>query len=294
MSDAWLSLKYYVKDRDVAALEAVLERCGALAVTCQAIDEVPIFDTLDSPLQRLWPNCEVAGLFTIDIDASAIQLQVAAAGIAYSEAHTETFADQPWHTSWMDQFQPLGFGHGLWVCPSWRTPPAEATTVITLDPGMAFGTGTHSTTGLCLEWLAQPGRVAAHSVIDYGCGSGILAIGAAKLGARAVVAVDIDRDALLVAGQNTARNGCADIVIAHPDELAAQPFDILVANLLLNPLLALRERFVELVRPGSAIALSGLLEEQAALVLAAYAPQFKMDPPQLRGGWALVTGTRRA
>lgn len=290
MPDAWLKLVFHAAEADVGKLETILECCGALAVTCEARDDVPIFDTREQGQQILWRNCTVEGLFDVAADPQRILARVAAAGLDLAGARQETLADRDWQRCVRDQFRPLCFGDRLWVCPSWDTPPDGADLVITLDPGMAFGTGTHPTTGLCLDWLAGDAAVAGRSVLDYGCGSGILAIAAAKLGARRVVAVDIDSDACSVTRENAARNGCAGIEILQPDALAAETFDVLVANLLLQPILALREHFAARLERGGRIALSGVLEGQAGSVLGAYGAQFTMEAPRQRGEWALVSG----
>ncbi|MBI4694173.1 MAG: 50S ribosomal protein L11 methyltransferase [Gammaproteobacteria bacterium] len=287
----WLNLSFLVPDRDVELLEAVLEAAGALAVSCEAEDDVPIFDQPGSNEPRLWPRCRITGLFDAAADRNAVAAAVARAGLECPIFAADALADEPWHTRWMAQFEPVMFGAGLCVCPTWREPLPGARAVVRLDPGMAFGTGTHPTTGLCLDWLAREGFLAGRRVLDYGCGSGILAIAALKCGAREVVAVDIDEDALRVTRENAALNGCPALRVLHPDALApGERYDVLVANLLQNPLLALREEFRARLVPGGALGVSGLLEAQAATILAAYTAPFTMDSTQTRGGWAFIAG----
>ncbi len=289
---SYLKLRFKVRDHDVAALEDLLEDTGALAVSCAGHDDTPVFDAQDGSEPPLWPLCEVEGLFPADADTQVVLARCAAEGIVSTAVRCEPVGDQDWQHVWRDQFQPLCFGGELWVCPSWHRPPADAALVITLDPGMAFGTGTHPTTGLCLEWLVQRAAVADKRVLDFGCGSGILALAAARLGAQRIVAVDIDPAACEVARENAARNDCARLEIMRPDELGDARFDIIVANLLLKPILALRDTFAARLAPGGAIALSGLLGSQVDAVRAAYASVFDLTTTELRGEWALLGGRR--
>ena len=237
--------------------------------------------------------CRLEALFNADVPREEIVTQVAAAGFDTTDARFDWIADQAWDEFWRAQFLPLSFAERLWVVPSWRPPPPGAELVITLDPGMAFGTGTHPTTALCLEWLATRADLRDKRVLDYGCGSGILAIAACKLGAAFVAAIDIDPDACRVTRENAALNKCDDIQIGNPDQLPADRFDVVVANLLLKPVLALEPVFAAVLDSSGRLGLSGLLSEQCPRVLEAYTPTFKMDPPQHRGEWALVTGCRR-
>ena len=208
-------------------------------------------------------------------------------------AHYEVLAERDWQQNFHQQFSPRRFAGDLWVVPSWHEPPPEARHIVTLDPGMAFGTGTHPTTGLCLDWLGQLPELAGASVLDYGCGSGILAIAAARLGATRVIGLDIDPEACRVARENAQQNGCEFIEMVLPAALPAGQFDVLVANILLNPLLALASQLADVVKPGGHIGLSGLLAEQAEFALAAYAPWFHLNPPEYREEWAFVGGRRR-
>lgn len=289
---AWSTLRLPARDTAVDALETLLESLGALAITIEAEDDRPVFDTLDGAEPSLWVNCCVEALFPIDTDLDAVLGALAAAGHATLGARRALVADQDWQGAFRAHFQPLQFGD-LWVVPSWHPVPPTATRVLRLDPGMAFGTGTHPTTALCLEWLATDAPVHGARVLDYGCGSGILAIAATLLGAREVVAIDLDPQACTVTRENAARNGCPALQVGLPGELRAGTFDCVVANLLLQPVLALAEEFAARLAPGGRLGLSGLMHDQVARVLETYAPAFNMDPPRLRGEWALLTGTRR-
>ncbi|MSR14902.1 MAG: 50S ribosomal protein L11 methyltransferase [Gammaproteobacteria bacterium] len=292
-TQAWRKLRFNARDFEVAGIESVLEAAGALAITIEARDAVPVFDTLDQNSPILWPLCAVEALFESEIEPEEIVNRVGGAGFSIFEVKIEWVADRAWHLAWRDQFKPLCFADRLWVVPSWHSAPANAELMIILDPGMAFGTGSHATTGLCLEWLVTEAGVQSQRVLDYGCGSGILAIAATKLGADAVAAVDIDPEAWRVAHENAQLNKCMAIAIGGPETLGQATFDIVVANLLLRPLLELQAEFVARLNPHGRIGLSGILCDQVNAVLEAYADAFKMNPPVLQGEWALITGTRR-
>ncbi|MFQ5645052.1 MAG: 50S ribosomal protein L11 methyltransferase, partial [Thiogranum sp.] len=205
----------------------------------------------------------------------------------------ETLHDQDWERLWLERFQPMKFGERLWICPDGQRPPQDdAAILIDLDPGLAFGTGTHATTALCLEWLDRHAP-RQQSVLDYGCGSGILAVAALKLGAAQVWGVDIDRQALWASGENAERNGVrAGLRTGLPGELPDQVFDLLLANILANPLIELAPRLAGLVRPDGWLVLSGILSAQADAVRAAYAPWFSLSGPVERDGWVRLHGKR--
>ena len=188
--------------------------------------------------------------------------------------------------------EPMRFGDGLWVCPSWCEPPAGAAVVVRLDPGVAFGTGTHESTALCLEWLDAAG-VAGLSVIDYGCGSGILGIAALALGARRVQAVDIDPQALAATADNAARNALAERITVHGPGEALEAADVVVANILAGPLVDLAPTLLTALRPGGRVALAGVTVEQLPRVWAAYEPAVAWRAPRCAGAWALAVGDAR-
>ena len=209
----------------------------------------------------------------------------------------ETLADRAWEREWLNDFKPMRFGRRLWICPGGQlptTPQANDTVLIELDPGLAFGTGTHPTTALCLEWL-DAADVAGKRVIDYGCGSGILAIAAAKSGATAVSAVDIDPQALIATRDNAERNGVAQLITPRLVEGATlAPADILLANILAGPLESLAPTFASLVPTGGRVVLSGILRNQAEAVATTYAAWFDIAPAVVRDDWARLDGVRRA
>jgi ribosomal protein L11 methyltransferase len=289
----WRKLILRARDTELATLDTELEACGACAVTIEAADAQPLFDTLETSEPLFWPNCRVEALFDAARSAEAILAELAARGVNIVGARFEVVAEQDWQQAFRAHFVPLQFGR-LWVVPSWHQVPPGAEVALRLDPGMAFGTGTHPTTALCLAWLAEMSSLSENTVLDYGCGSGILAIAAAKLGARKVAAVDIDPAALQVTRENAALNGGAPLDIGLPAMVSAAQFEVLVANLLLKPVLALVADFARLLVPGGRLAVSGILVEQLDLVRAAYAPYFKLDPPRQADEWALLSGVRLA
>jgi ribosomal protein L11 methyltransferase len=236
----------------------------------------------------------VKAVFDADTDPASIATALAAALPGAPVPRFEVLADKAWEREWLKDFRPMRFGRRLWVCPGGMQAGETDAVRIELDPGLAFGTGTHPTTALCLEWLdAQP--VDGRQVVDYGCGSGILAIAAARLGAARVRAMDIDPQALIATRDNAVRNGVIDrLDITGDPELGPASADLLLANILAGPLVELAPRFARAVRPGGLIAVSGLLADQAATVTAAYRPWFDIGTTATREGWALVAGRRRA
>ncbi len=292
----WLQITLETTRDDAQRLGDALEEAGAVAVSLEGADAEPLFETDWNDNTPVWKQTRVLALFAEDADVPAAMNMVAAlltlpAPPAYT---TATVADQDWVRAWMDRWQPMHFGANLWVVPSWLTPPEPEAANIILDPGMAFGTGTHATTAMCLEWLAaHPPR--GLDVIDYGCGSGILAIAALKLGAAYAFGTDTDPQALTVSQENAERNLIAErLALYLPDALPAQArADVLLANILAGPLVQLAPRLAALVRPGGALILSGLLANQAEEVEAAYAAHFTLER-RMHDGWAMLAGRKRA
>lgn len=289
----WIELACRIPATVYPALEVALQKLGAEAIT-SAEGDTEIFGEPGLVHDEVWKTFLLTALFADSTDRALVTRAVhAIAGPDITLVFT-SLAEQVWAESWKDHWRPQAFAGGLWVCPSWCEPPAQARHVLRLDPGRAFGTGTHETTALCLDWLALTAALAGCRVIDYGCGSAILALAAVCFGAEEVAAVDIDDDALAVARDNIALNGYTlKISVARPDTLTTGRAEVLVANILQEPLLALASRFHELLVPGGRVALSGLLGSQVARVLDVYRERFTMDPPQIRGEWALVSGVRR-
>lgn len=290
---AWLRISMDCARADVEPLMEFLDRFGADSVSIAAGDDRPLYGD-DAAAPAYWQQSRVRALFPIDAEPdiliACLRNHLGAALVA--SLCVDVLGDPDWLLGGRTGLEPLLFGDRLCVCPSWVAAPAGRR-VLTLDPGLAFGTGSHPTTALCLDWLAAR-DLRACSVIDYGCGSGILGLCAALLDADEVWLVDIDTQALAASRVNAQRNQLQQRVrFLQPGALPARPVNLLIANILLNPLLQLAPHFARLVRPGAALALSGLLAVQAEDCLAAYDPWFSMGDMTFRNEWALVQGTRR-
>jgi ribosomal protein L11 methyltransferase len=291
---AWLQLKLSVAGKVADELAARLEALGALAITYEPDESVagPVFDEPNLPMTPLWEQLKLSALFSETTDPAPILRALQDMSLGVNAISIEGLADQDWSRVWMDRFVPLRFGNRLWIVPSWHQPPDASAINVYLDPGMAFGTGTHATTALCLEWLTRQHALPGACIVDYGCGSGILAIAAAKLGARESYAVDMDPQALAVAAANAASNEVA-IVCGGPRDLPDIDADMLIANILLEPLVGLAPTLARCVRRRGQIALSGLLLEQVDACARAYSPWFEFSERCEQDGWALIAGIRR-
>jgi len=286
-----LQLTIDLGEREPAPYEDALFELGAVAVTLEDAADDPVLEPGPGETP-LWPTVVVKALFDPDTDPAAITRALAGALPDSPPPRFEVLADQAWERVWLEDFRPMRFGRRLWVCPGGLPAGDDDAIRIELDPGLAFGTGTHPTTALCLAWLDGQ-DLAGCSVVDYGCGSGILAVAAAKLGAAHVVAVDIDPQALIATRDNALRNGVAGILtVTGEPALAPLRADVLLANILAGPLVELAPRFAEAVVPGGHLALSGLLPGQADAVTAAYRPWFHIETTTTRDGWVLL-GARR-
>jgi ribosomal protein L11 methyltransferase len=289
-----VQLSFDLRELDAETAEAACFEYGATSVTYRDLRDDPVLEPAPGEF-RLWPQTCLQALFDGDVDvavtreALAMSLKIAPERIAVE--HVE---DRAWEREWLKDFHAMRFGWRLWVAPHHEPVPLAASAVVVrLDPGLAFGTGTHPTTGLCLEWLEQ--YVEKGSVVtDYGCGSGILAVAAVKLGARVAHAFDIDPQALLATRENAAANGVgAQVVVHERAETLPLGVDVLVANILSGPLCALAPSFAALVRPGGALVLAGLMEHQAAEVTQAHDAWFDMRPIAKRDDGVGLSGRRR-
>jgi ribosomal protein L11 methyltransferase len=293
----WLQIELTATAATAEQLADHLTAAGAVAVSLEDEADDPVFEPAPGAT-TLWPHTAVVGLFAPDTDVPAVlhAVQQALGLAAPPDCRMRRLEERDWVRVWMDRFHPMRFGNRLWICPTGQAPadPGPGAVCVALDPGLAFGTGTHETTALCLEWLdrhLQPDW----EVIDYGCGSGILAVAAAKLGARHIRAVDIDPQALYATGENARKNKVAERVSAlEPARLPDLAVDCLLANILARPLIELAPRFAALVRPGGHLVLSGILHEQAAEVGAAYRHAFSVEPAARLGDWVRLAATRRA
>jgi ribosomal protein L11 methyltransferase len=290
----WLQLIFETDEANAPALAELLSEQGAVAVTLEDDADQPLYEPPPGATP-LWQATRVVALFEADHDIPAAVAAVTA-GWAPRELpawRLEQLEDRDWSREWMDTYKPMRFGERLWIVPSWTEAPEPTAVNILLDPGLAFGTGTHPTTRLCLEWLDSH-STAQRQVIDYGCGSGILAIAAALLGAQHVWAVDNDPQALTATRDNAGRNAVTPLIAtALPEALPPCRSDVLIANILAGPLVSLAPRFADLVRPGGDIVLSGILPDQAQQVRDAYLPWFDMDPAVEHDGWVRLEGRRK-
>jgi ribosomal protein L11 methyltransferase len=290
----WWQISLQCQAADLEQVETLMLDMGALSISLADAGDEPIYEPLPGD-QPVWSESIVTGTFDAALDPEDLQQKLGAAlpaAIRASLRH-DRLQEQDWELAYRAHFEPMQFGDRLWVVPSWCEPPETAAAVITLDPGMAFGTGSHATTSLCLDWLAEQ-SLEDSDVIDFGCGSGILAIAACKLGARRVRAVDIDTQALGATGANARVNeiDAHRIEIGTPEAMDTRPADILLANILAEPLIALAPRIAELVRPGGRIMLSGILKTQLEALQSVYRSRFKLDPARCRGEWLGISATR--
>lgn len=281
-------------------MEALLDELGAVSVTLRDAGDEPVFQ-LDRDSTPLWREVVATGLFSGATDTGPLIKRIRAVLqlSAPDAVLVEPLEDRDWERVWMEDFHPVRFGQRLWVCPSWSEPPDPSAVNLVLDPGLAFGSGTHPTTAMCLEWLearSQEEALNGQYVIDYGCGSGILAIAALKLGASRALGVDNDPQAVTATGNNRAANGIAAerLTVALPGEHDTTPADIVIANILSGPLQELMPTLAALVRPGGRLVLSGVLSGQTTPLLERYAVHFDMEPPQRQDEWICVAGRRRA
>ncbi|MDD5330614.1 MAG: 50S ribosomal protein L11 methyltransferase [Sulfuricella sp.] len=295
---SWLSLKIEADEQSAGRLSDALLDLGALSAGIEDADaetehEQPIFGEPGEPVDSLWQHSIVSGLFPEEADIPAILAEAAAAaGLAEAPRHrVDKVEEQDWVRLTQSQFDPIMISPRLWIIPTWHTAPDPSAINLILDPGLAFGTGSHPTTHLCLQWLEKHIR-GGESVLDYGCGSGILAITAKKLGAGNVHGVDIDPQAVVASRQNAEQNR-VDAGFGLPDTAPKTPVDIVVANILANPLKVLAPALAQAVRHDGQIVLSGVLAPQAEETLAIYRQWFDIGVAGETDGWVCLAGTKR-
>lgn len=292
---AWAEISLSVDREHVPAAEEALEARGALAVT--------LLDTADHPVLEpaagetpLWPVVELRALFPAETDRDRVlDALLGLPGVERPDAAAwRRVEERDWERAWLERFTPMRFGRSLWIVPTGMEAPADAgACVLRLDPGLAFGTGTHPTTALCLEWIDAQ-RFAGRRVIDYGCGSGVLGIAAALKGAATVVCVDNDPQALIATADNAGRNGVADrVACSTPEAFDGEPGDVVLANILAGPLIELAPRLSGFLLRGGRLVLSGILEAQASQVASAYRPALGTMRVTDREGWARLDGRLR-
>lgn len=267
---------------------------GAIAISLTDAGDHPVLEPAPGATP-LWPEVRLQALFGQDAEPRVLAAVLTAMlGLSGGAIRIEQLADRQWEREWLKDFRPMRFGRRLWVCPGGQPVPDPKAVVLELDPGLAFGTGTHATTALCLEWLdAQP--LAGRRVLDYGCGSGILALAALRLGAASATAFDIDPQALTATRENARRNALEDrLAVAAAPAGIGGPFDVVLANILAGPLVSLAPALAGYCAPRAALALAGLLDAQAPEVAVAYGPWFDIAPAARRDGWTMLAGCRRA
>ncbi len=306
----WLKLILETTDADAAALEDCLLELGAAAVTLTDNADQPLFEP---PLGTtpLWSKTRLDALFDSAVDMDVVThvlgdhlSQTCQGELAENFSYKiEALEDKDWEKAWMDDFKPMCFGKRLWICPSWTEPPNKNAVNLKLDPGLAFGTGTHPTTAMCLAWLDSQ-ALEGKQLIDYGCGSGVLAIAAGLLGSAQVIAIDNDPQALIATRDNCAKNQLQQkihtfspeqfqhLLSAKSSTLAFGTADILIANILAGPLQALANTLTALVKPGGQLVLSGILSDQAEAVIAAYTPNWRFGPVHQQAEWCRLEAKR--
>jgi len=285
----WWQVTLGIQPQKADAIALALEALGAIAITYRDAKDTPIFEP-ELNTTPLWQNTLVTGLFPCSSDANAGMALVDSLRQQLDLDKSTTIelselADQEWTRSWMQYFQPMQFGENLWIIPEGFDVPDPAANNLFLDPGLAFGTGTHPTTAMCLKWL-DANTPLGQDVLDFGCGSGILTIAAAVLGAQHIDAIDIDPQAITATYSNAEKNSCLKLVHSClPEELEFREYDLILANILAGPLIKLASQLARYCRTGSTLILSGILSEQADELKSAYIPWFSIENTSQQEGW---------
>ncbi|MCG2579551.1 MAG: 50S ribosomal protein L11 methyltransferase [Marinobacter sp.] len=293
----WIQLQIPADPDNADQLEDLLMEMGAKAVSMEDAADQPLYEP-DPGTTPLWHQTSVTGLFDSERDIEQLRAAITDAWHQQTQQSLPEIAvtlveDKDWERAWMDDFQPLQFGERLWIVPSWHDAPDPDAANLMLDPGLAFGTGTHPTTAMCLQWLDGQ-DVQGKQVIDYGCGSGILGLAALLLGADHVIGVDTDPQALEASRDNAQRNGVENsrLDLYLPESEPDTKADIILANILAQPLIGLAPHLAARVKRGGDLVLSGILSNQAREVMEAYEPWFVMDEPEQQEEWIRLTGRR--
>ena len=289
----WIQLIILSSRQDSHEIESALIALNSLSVTIQDAADQPILEPAvgETPL---WDQCIVTALFPTTVDTREINLQFYASILSSPQIRWEQLEDKDWSQEWKKHFNPLKCGDRLWICPSWIDPPDPAGVNLSLDPGLAFGTGSHPTTHLCLRWLDKQ-DLNGKTIIDYGCGSGILGIAALLLGAKQVIAVDHDPQALLASRDNAQRNNIADHQLITylpnevPDDIQAE---VVVANILAAPLIELADKLCAMTMASGLLCLAGLLDRQIGAVSAPYSTEFTFFAPAIESEWAQLSAQK--
>ncbi|MDM8557826.1 50S ribosomal protein L11 methyltransferase [Candidatus Parabeggiatoa sp. HSG14] len=289
---SWLQILLDTDAQTVEQISDGLMAIGAISVTLQDAEDKPLYQP---PLNTtpLWRRTRIIGLFEGDTNSTQLQTQLQTILVPLPPYQIQTLEDQDWSRVWMTDFHPMQFGERIWICPSWQTPPDPKAINIQLDPGLAFGSGTHATTALCLEWLAEQTDLSDKTLIDYGCGSGILSITAIKLGAKHVWAVDHDSQALEATKDNAKKNEI-DTAISGvlPKQLPDFKADSILANILATPLIELAPTLIAHLKKDAVLVLSGILKEQSDEVIAAYTPYLTITEIKEHDEWIRIVAQK--
>ncbi|PAJ76040.1 50S ribosomal protein L11 methyltransferase [Pseudoalteromonas sp. NBT06-2] len=295
---AWIQIIIPATKNTADVISDYLVEAGSASVTFMDSDNSPVYEPKPGEV-IFWAKTTIIGLFDASNDMQQVieHLQVKPELRDNFNYKIEQLEDKDWEREWMENFHPIQFGKRLWICPSWRDVPDPTAVNVMLDPGLAFGTGTHATTALCLRWLESL-DLTDKTVVDFGCGSGILGIAAIKLGAKRVIGIDIDPQALDASLDNAERNGVKQQLEVYlpknqPAFLEGTGADVVVANILAAPLRELHHVILGLGKSGAEFALSGILEEQAQSVCDVYQPLCDLSPIEIDGEWVRVSGTKK-
>lgn len=290
---SWYQLSLVTNEATAPAIADFLSEIGAVSVTFMDAEDQPVYEP---PLNavKIWTDTKVIALFEMDAHLAIVKALIMEKFTDHPihDWQEEVLQDQVWERTWLEHFQPMLFGKRLWICPSGMEKSEPNTVCMTLDPGLAFGTGTHPTTALCLEWLANQ-DLTGKTVIDFGCGSGILAIAAVLLGASLVHAIDIDPQALTATEMNAQKNGIPNKIKSYlPEQFTNETADIVLANILAKPLIDLNQSIGALVNAEGMLVLSGILIEQASSVTDAYTDRFTIAAPITQDDWCRLDGVK--
>jgi len=291
---AWHQISVITNADTAPKLADLFSDLGAVSVTYMDAEDEPVYEPAIGET-KIWSHTEVTALYQLTAEPALIKTQVEAqfGQDLLSNWRYEEIADQVWERAWMEFYHPMKFAERLWVCPTGQEQDEHGTVCLTLDPGLAFGTGTHPTTALCLEWLASH-DVTGKTVIDYGCGSGILAIAAVLLGAKVAYALDIDPQALTATQDNALKNQVQDKINCYlPEQFQPIQADIVLANILAKPLIELATPIIALLAPQGQLVLSGILQEQAESVMSAYREHIIFASPVQQEDWMRLAGSRK-
>ena len=296
----WLQLTAEAPKQAINQIEDALLKAGAVSVTLQ--EHVPTGEEAKPILEPapgktpVWDSARITGLFTADCDTKSISASLEQQLKPTPEFRWEQLEDKDWVREWMDNYHPIQCADNLWICPSWKTPPDPSAVNVMLDPGLAFGTGTHPTTFLCMQWLASQ-ELSNKQIIDYGCGSGILGVTALLLGAESAVGIDIDPQALTASRDNIDRNGLnqSQFPVFLPKQYKdGAPVDVLLANILAGPIVELADTLLNHLNIGGHLCLSGIIDKQVDSVIEAYQHQINFDPVEQKDEWVRLSGRKIA